>query len=78
MPFPADEIDEDGFYWMKRPDKPSTVVICKGQATAVAYGVSELIWYYIAPGMMGYDTVSSLDPKTKFDGPIRKPKWTKE
>lgn len=63
---------------MKRPDRASQIVIVKGHSNQVSYQKVVIIWSYCAPGMMGYDTIASLPDKTKFDGPIKKPKWTKE
>jgi hypothetical protein len=77
MPFPADEIDANGYYWVKEPGKLAKVIQIKGDSVPVGNSV-QVMYVYITGGMFGWDSIQRFPPGTKFDGPIKKPRWTKE
>lgn len=66
------EVEENGYYWCKRPKMESDIIHIKGQSVQLGMRV-EIVWLYLKGGMMGYDSLERLPQGTKLSGPIKKP-----
>lgn len=70
-----DDLEQNGFYWVKHPGREPFVAKLAGQVSNMTYygSIPQIVWVYCAPGMMGGDSVMALPADTKFNGPIKKP-----